>query len=592
MEIHDLKQGSPEWLAFRRAHRPASMAAVMLGRSPYMTRTAYLNALVTGIWPEPTRIEQDNFDEGHRTEALMRPIVEKHLGQDLYPVVGSDGDLSASLDGFFEDETANWENKLLNQELEAALPVSGLENADQNDARLLPQYFRDQLEQQCLVAKIERVLFTAARFAQDGTLLDVRACWYESDMDLAIEIVHGWKQFTADKLTHVPVARVEKVQAEEVEALPAIRVAVKGELTVDDNLEAWRKALTAYVARLPKEPKTDQDFANLADSIKRLKSAEKALEAEEERALNAAPSIEKLRAAIAMVRKLARDTRLANEKLVERELNTIKLGILRAAEADYEAHIRGWNDKLDRQLLSASTVPDAGIPEAMSGKKSVNGWREGASVAVAAAKAKVNEIGEKLEKNLAAFRELCTGQEHLFADVAQLVFKDAEAFRIICAGRISDAKAREEKRLADERARLEQEAREKAQRELEAAQRAAAAPAPTPAPVTYPPLTATQAHADPLRPAPAVIPLRPEPELAGAPAQPKGEPTLTLTSLNALLGFTVTAIFLEKLGIPPASTRQNAKLYHHEDVERIAIAIRAHLRQLVETRRQQVKEAA
>jgi hypothetical protein len=70
------------------------------------------------------------------------------------------------------------------------------------------------------------------------------------------------------------------------------------------------------------------------------------------------------------------------------------------------------------------------------------------------------------------------------------------------------------------------------------------------------------------------IALTPEPL---PPATTEGEATLTVTALNARLGFVVTAAFLELIGVPVASTERNAKRYHEADVPRICIAIRNHL---------------
>jgi len=36
---------------------------------------------------------------GHEAEALARPILEGRIGENLFPVVGTEGDLMASLDG-------------------------------------------------------------------------------------------------------------------------------------------------------------------------------------------------------------------------------------------------------------------------------------------------------------------------------------------------------------------------------------------------------------------------------------------------------------------------------------------------------------
>ena len=86
---HNLIQGSPEWLAFRAIHCTASDAAAMLGISPYKSRDALLQEKATGIRPEADAATQRRFDEGHRIEALARPLAEKIVEEELYPVTGS-----------------------------------------------------------------------------------------------------------------------------------------------------------------------------------------------------------------------------------------------------------------------------------------------------------------------------------------------------------------------------------------------------------------------------------------------------------------------------------------------------------------------
>jgi predicted phage-related endonuclease len=606
MEILQLAQGSPEWHEFRRnpVNHPASYAAVVRGRSPFMSRTELLDAYATGLWPEPSEFQQEIFAKGHRVEALYRPRAAEFLAQELYPVVGrrkvAGIYVSASMDGMWEDEEGNWECKQLNEELIAALPHPGWAGIEKNDARHLPPFYKDQMEQQCLVMGKERVLFVAADYADDGTLLDERLCWYESDPDLAAEIVAGWKQWDADLVTHKPVPKVAKVHAEAVEALPALWSRVEGQLVVTHNFTEWDKKLRAYIARLPKKPTTDQDFANLADAVKRLEQAEKELDAEENRALASLKPVNDMRTAKATLKEFSRTNRLAFNTLVETQKKLLRTEILMEHQNAYDAHIRETNTLLGAALLSTTTgtCPVAKIAEAMSGKKSINGWREGAAQAVADAKVKVSALVQMIQANQLAYKELATEDAHhaLFRDLNDLLFKDREAFRIIVGGRISDWKAREEKRLADERAKIRAEEEARAAEKLRAEQTAAAAPAPTPAPTPVPPDRDVDVFSAPIarptgalyvgsRSAPperaslaglaiAAVRLSPEPL---PPAATGDGPTLTITQINARMGFVITAGFLEKVGITPTSTDGNAKRYLEADFPRICIAIRNHL---------------
>ena len=99
MRIHDLIQGSRAWLQYRASHFNASDAPAMMGCSPYKTRAELLREMHTGVVPEVDIATRKRFDNGHRAEALARPLAEGLIGEPLFPVVGSQGRLAASFDG-------------------------------------------------------------------------------------------------------------------------------------------------------------------------------------------------------------------------------------------------------------------------------------------------------------------------------------------------------------------------------------------------------------------------------------------------------------------------------------------------------------
>ena len=116
---HDLPQGSAAWHEHRAAHFNASDAPAMMGCSPYKTRSELLHEAATGITPHVDADTAYRFEAGHRFEQLARPLAEAILGEDLFPVVGTDAEgwLSASFDGITMDERVAFEHKTLNAEL-------------------------------------------------------------------------------------------------------------------------------------------------------------------------------------------------------------------------------------------------------------------------------------------------------------------------------------------------------------------------------------------------------------------------------------------------------------------------------------------
>ena len=318
MQIITLQQGSQEWHAHRATALNASDAPAMLGISPYKTRAALVQERATGITPEVTPEQQRIFDRGHAIEALARPLAEDIIGEDLSPCVGTDGKYSASFDGITFGEDVAWESKTLNASLREALPY---EICDDTYGARLPEHYRAQLEHQAMVSGCQRILFTAASMGDDGQLADVRHCWYTPDPAMRQRLVAGWAQFEQDVAAYDPAAeRPAQAVAAPVESLPAVIVQVSGALTVGGNLPAFGAALRAFIERIPAKPSTDQEFANADAACKALKKAEDALTQAEESALAQVGDVEAMRRTVADLKALARATRLATEKLVQRPL--------------------------------------------------------------------------------------------------------------------------------------------------------------------------------------------------------------------------------------------------------------------------------
>ena len=129
MKTHDLIQGTPAWLAYRTSHFNASDAPAMLGCSPYKTRAQLLREMHTGVPAEVDAGTQMRFNNGHRAEALARPLAEEIVGEDLFPVVGSEGSLSASFDGLTLLEDTGFEHKALNAKNWSKIKKHGVKEA-------------------------------------------------------------------------------------------------------------------------------------------------------------------------------------------------------------------------------------------------------------------------------------------------------------------------------------------------------------------------------------------------------------------------------------------------------------------------------
>lgn len=446
MQVHNLTQGSPEWHAYRREHFNASDAPAMLSCSPYKTRDQLIAELATGITPDVDAATQRVFDAGHRYEALARPLAEKIIGEELAPLVGSNGKYSASFDGVTLMGDTGWEHKSLNAELRAAM-VDGCTGSD------LPKVFRVQMEQQCMVEEgLTRVLFTASKWDGDE-LVEARHCWYTPDPALRAEIVAGWAQLEKEVAAYVvPDTAPVKVVAEAVTALPTVFAQVSGSIALKDNLPEYEVALRDFIDnRLISKPETDQDFANLDLQIKALKGAEAALDASEEQALSQAEMLSAFKRQKDMLHKLTRDTRLAAEKLLDARKEQIKLEQVQRGQKEFAAHMAGLNTRLGKPYMP--TVP-ADFAGAIKGKRTVDSLRDAVNTELARAKIAANEIADRIQVNLTTLRELASDHAFLFADTSTIALKAADDLTTLVKARIAEHDAKEAARVAADKEKL------------------------------------------------------------------------------------------------------------------------------------------
>lgn len=470
MKIVNLKQGSPEWHAHRAKHFNASDAAAMLGISPYMSRDELLKRMATGIAPEPTPEQQRIFDRGHAIEAACRPHAETIIGEDLAPIVGVSGWLSASFDGITFGGDVAWECKTLNAALREAIPKTIGEIPSFWSA--LPEHYRAQLEQQALVSGCERILFTAASINAEGEIAEGLHCWYTPDPAMRQRIIGGWAQFEIDLSNFKPPALQQSVVGNAVTDLPAVFAQVSGSISIQDNMPAFEVALRDFIEQqLIREPETDQDFADLDLQIKALKKAEAALDAADEQAVSQFEALASFQRTKTMLHKMARDNRLAAEKLSAARKEQIKLEQVSRGRDELAKHIDSLNTRLGKPWMPAINADFAGV---IKGKRTVSSLQSAINDALAAAKIEANAVADLMQVNLAMLDKQATEYAFLFADAQGLLQKPCDDFALIVESRISAHKAKEQARLDAERERMRAEeevkARAKVEQEAKAAQ--------------------------------------------------------------------------------------------------------------------------
>lgn len=550
METLNLVQGSEAWLAHRLHHHNASDAPAMMGCSPYKTRSQLVREYATGLREEVDAATQRIFDDGHRFEALARPLAEEIIGEELYPVVGTAGKLSASFDGLTMLEETSFEHKSVNNDLRAAM-APGCTGTD------LPLCYQVQMTHQCMVSTLtKRVLFMASKWDGD-VLVEERHCWFEPSPELAAKIAAGWAQFEADVAAYSPEAPAPAAPAGRApSALPALRIEVSGQVTAS-NLAQFKAHALAVFEDINTDLQTDQDFADADKTVKWCSEVEERLAAAKQHALSQTETIDALFRALDEIGAQARKVRLDLANKVKTEKEARRLEVITKAQADLDAHVLALNARLGHVWIGRQ-AGDFG--EAIKGKKSIDTCRDAASTRLASLKVELSGLADRLAANRKALID-ADGVDSffLFADFAVAGAKPAEDFEAIAAHRIATHAASE-----------------KARREREDAAKAAAAPPSAPAPVV--PVVAAPAPAS--RSTFADIPAASNVGVLERPAHVATDSVreIKLGDINAALGFVLNQAFIvETLGIKALPAQGSAVRFRASDFERIRTALIRHV---------------
>lgn len=541
MKIHQLVQGTPEWHAHRATHFNASDAPAMMGCSPYKTRQQFLHERATGIVAEVDAGTQRRFDDGHRFEALARPLAEKIIGDELYPLTGSEGKLSASFDGLTLMNEVAFEHKSLNDSLREAIK-------DDACGDLLPLHYRVQMQQQCMVSGCEKVLFMATKWDGDQ-LVEERHTWYYPDECLAAEIRLAWAQFEADLAAYVPPDVAPPAPTGRApETLPALRIEVTGAVTAS-NLDAFKQHALNVFKGINRELKTDSDFANAEQTVKWCGDVEERLSAAKQHALSQTESIDALFRTIDDISAEARRVRLDLDKLVKARKESIRGEIVAEGVTALRDHIDGLNALLGQPYMP-SIAADFGA--AIKGKKNLDSMRDAVATTLANAKIEANKVAGRIQQNMKALAEV--GDKASFPDAATLVLKAADDLQAIIAQRVAET-----------------------DRRLEALK----APAPAPEPVAALAVAPAVARASvPLPPAPAPAPVATPAAPAKLPADAElieGIPCLKLGSITKRFdGLNFTADYIGTvLGVPYFTKVKAATYWRLSDFPSICKALAA-----------------
>jgi len=542
-------QGSQEWHAARAKCFNASEAPAMMGVSPYKTRSALIAEKATGIAQEVDAATQARFDMGHEVEELARPLVQQIIGEELYPVVATDdsGKYLASSDGATMLMDTGFEHKSWNEGIAAEVREGNV-----------PESHRWQLDHQFLVFGFDKILFVVS----NGTAEKMVHCWYYPQPERIAALIAGWEQFEKDVAAYIPAEVKPAAIADAIEDLPALTVSLVGQVTAS-NLETFESAVKRRIQAISTDLQTDADFVNADKMVKFLDDGEKKLELVKSQALAQTASIDQLFRTIDSLKAEMKAKRLALDKLVKAEKENRKAEIVRDAVMSINKHYSDLSVRVGFKMPAFNS----NFGEAIKGLKSLDSMRDKVSVALANAKIEANAIADRIDANRKTVEDMS-----LFPDFTQVCTKAPEDFAALLAMRVAQRKEAEEKRLEAEREKIRAEEQAKAQREAE--ERASAEKREAEAKAEAEQAERNRIAAEEIRKLDAERKATATVEL---PQQAFTGQTVNLGQINSALGFTVSADFLASLGMLPVRQEKAAKLYDANKFPIICRLIQEHL---------------
>ena len=537
MKVHNVQQGTPEWHALRSSYFTASEAPAMMGASKFQTRNDLLTMKKTGIVPDVNPQQQAAFDRGHATEEMARPLVEEMIGEELYPIVGTSGNLLASMDGATMLGNVLFEHKLWNEKVVTQIRAGELD----------PHYYW-QLEQQLLVSGAERVIFVCS----DGTKNRFAHLEYSPVAGRREQLVAGWAQFEQDLGEFVvKEAKVEAIGAAP-DQLPALRIDVTGMVTAS-NLDAFKSHALAVIGDINTDLSTDKDFADADATVKWCGEVEDKLKAAKEHALSQTESIDVLFKAIDDITAETRRKRLELEKLIKARKDIIRSDMVMDAAKALQAHIDQINETLNSRIRMPRVPAD--FAGAIKGKRTIDSLKEAADAELARAKIEASRIADLIRANLKSLNELAIKHGFLFHDAQELVLKANDDLVALIKVRINEHELQQ--------AELKRQEEEKAQ-QLAAQQRQKAAE-----PVVEQSVKAPQE--------PELVAATPIKTTAATQQPVDDGQRIKLGDISTRLGFTLSAEFLRSLGFEAVERKQGAQLYRASDFPRICVALVHHI---------------
>jgi len=431
----DVKTGSKEWHEHRAKYFNASDAPAMLGRGK-ISREALLDKY-KGYQAEVSDFTQKIFNKGHELETAALAIAEQFVGDDLYPLIGVSGSLSASFDGITLDERTIYEHKTLNADIK------------QSGASVSHHI---QIQQQFMVSCADRCLFLATNGIDDPYQE-----WIEPSLDLQEQIKRGWELFSIDLENHQIKQKAVAPTPPVTIGLPSVIIQVKGELTLC-NIGDVRPIFDKFLQEATTDLVTDNDFAIAEDESKKARDIAKRCIATEKSVIDQTASISEVTRELRMYADKFNALALQQEKAVKTQKENIKIALLNKTTAEFGVFIKTLNDGI-KPIYLKTQQPD--FMGAMKGKRTVSSLEDAVIFELSRCQSIAVGAASLISANL---KEVAAAGEYkfLFNDFESLVLLDIEHLKMTIITRIKEHKEAQAQKIIE----LEVAALKKAQEDL------------------------------------------------------------------------------------------------------------------------------
>lgn len=425
--------GSKEWHEHRAKYFNASDAPAMLGKGK-ISREALLDKY-KGYQAEVSDFTQKLFNKGHELEATALALAESLVGDDLYPLIGTRGDLSASFDGITLNERTIYEHKTYNEEIRAG------------GATLAHKI---QVQQQFIVSGADKCLFLATNGV--NTFYD----WLEPNLELQDQIITGWEQFKKDLTTHSIKAKVIKDVKAPVMELPSVIIQVRGELTLC-NIHDVRPVFDKFLSEATVTLVTDNDFATAEAESKVARNIAKRCLETEKSVIDQTATISEVTRELRLYADKFNALALLQEKAVKTQKENIKIALLNFNTAEFNNFISVLNESISPIRL---VTEQPNFMAAMKGKRTVASLEDAVTFELSRCQSIAGAAAYKIGNNLQEIKE-AVDYKFLFNDLNQLVLLDNAHLKLTIATRIKEHEEAQALKLLQ----IAEEAKRKAEEE-------------------------------------------------------------------------------------------------------------------------------